>query len=335
VRRDYRLRLVVLLCLVAIPTLRAQEPCTKSPKDNDQSAYKLWTGPPGGYYAQVGSALAIAAGHGGRNREQGLKLACRASNGSVDNVHALEKGTADFALVQSDAAHLAWFAEPPFDKRSGIKLIAPLFAEKVQILVRPHLYVTSPAGLHRPNSVWMGPLNSGSRLSALMVLQASGKTPEEAESLEFGHSSLTYPRLTFEEALKRLRSGELDAVFRTAVAPTKEIADTLSNKNLEIRLLGLDESTMDLLVRNGMYIETSLQKMDYPQLKAGSLPLASRHCSWHARAWMATTSRILRICSGTAKAILKPTCNACSRATTKPALIPMLTFRFPPALPST
>ena len=258
-RLDQRFCLIVLLGLLGTPIVRAQDgPCTKSPKDEATDSYKLWTGPKGDYYAQVGRALAIAAGH------KGLKIACRTSNGSVDNIHALETGEADFALVQSDAAHLAWFAEGPFTKPSSIKLIAPLFAEKVQILVRPHLYITSPAGLQRPNSVWMGAINSGSHLSALLVLEASGKTQKEAESLE-----ITDPAMTFEEAQKRLRNGQLDAAFRTSVAPAREIASTLSNKNLEIRLLGLDEQSMDLLVNNGMYIETSLQRMDYQELREG------------------------------------------------------------------
>lgn len=263
---NLRLRLVVLFSflvyLLGAGALRAQEgPCTNDPKDNDPKAYKLWTGPKGEYYAQLGWALTIAAGHAG---PKGVKIACRTSNGSVANIDALESGKADFALVQSDVAHLAWYAEPPFNKRARIKLIAPLFAEKVQILVRPHLYVTSPVGLRRPKSVWMGAEKSGSRLSALMVLQASGKTKAEAESLEF-----TDADLTFEEAKKRLRSGELDAVFRTSVAPNREVAETLADKNLEIRLLGLDVSAMDVLVKNGMYIETSLQRMDYRELPTG------------------------------------------------------------------
>ena len=257
-----RLRLVVLLSLLGALAVPAQEgPCTNDPKDNDAKAYKLWTGPKGEYYAHVGRALAIAAGHSG---PKGVSIACHTSNGSVANIEALESGKADFALVQSDAAHLAWYAEPPFNKHARIKLIAPLFAEKVQILVRPHLYVTSPAGLRRLKSVWMGAANSGSRLSALMVLQASGKTLAEAESVEFRDADLT-----FDEAKKRLRSGELDAVFRTAVAPNREVAETLADKNLEIRLLGLDAASMDVLVKNGMYIETSLQRMDYRELRTG------------------------------------------------------------------
>jgi uncharacterized protein len=261
VLRNRHLRLVIFLSLLATPAVRAQDgPCTSNAKDDAQNHPQLWTGPKGEYYAEVGQALTIAAEH------KGLKIACRTSNGSVDNIDALEAGKADFALVQSDAAHLAWFAETPFKNKSKIKLIAPLFAEKVQILVRPHLYVASPAGLRRPKSVWMGAANSGSRLSALMVLQASGKTSEEAENLEAAEQNIT-----FEVARKRLRSGELDAIFHTTVAPTKEVSDTLSDENLEIRLLGIDESSMDQLVGNGMYIQTSLQRMDYHQLRNGVL----------------------------------------------------------------
>lgn len=256
--RNGGLHLLIFLGLLGTPAVQAQGPCTKGLKDDARDAYRLWTGPQGDYYAQVGRALTIAAGH------KGLKIACRTSNGSVDNINALDNGEADFALVQSDAAHLAWFAETPFKKPSNVKLIAPLFAEKVQILVRPHLYIISPAGLKRPNSVWMGAINSGSHLSALMVLQASGMTPKEAESLEF-----VDPSMTFEMAQKRLRSGDLDAIFRTSVAPTREIASILASQNLEIHLLGLDEKSMDLLVNNGMYIETSLQRMDYQEVRAG------------------------------------------------------------------
>jgi TRAP-type uncharacterized transport system substrate-binding protein len=128
----------------------------------------------------------------------------------------MEKGEADFALVQSDAALWRGLPKPRLRKKSNIKLIAPLFAEKVQILVRPHLYITSVAGLQRHNSVWMGAANSGSHLSAILVRQASGKTPVDAESLEFKDTPLD-----FDTAQKRLRSGDLDAIFLTSVAPSR------------------------------------------------------------------------------------------------------------------
>jgi hypothetical protein len=66
------IRLVVLLGLLGMPAVRAPEgPCTNSPEDDAHDAYKLWTEPKGEYYAQVGRALTIAAGH------KGLRIACR------------------------------------------------------------------------------------------------------------------------------------------------------------------------------------------------------------------------------------------------------------------
>lgn len=254
--------LAAIFAALSIPAVSAQEPCSDSSKDARTDGYKLWTGTKGNYYTEVGRALTIAAAH------VGIKIACRTSKGSVDNIYALENRQADFALIQSDASHLAWFGESPFTRKySEIKLIAPLFTERVQILVRPHLYITSPAGLQRPGSVWMGPPTSGSELTALMVLQASGKTFQEAKNLEM--KSDTAGGITFDQAVARLRTGDLDAVFQTEVAPTKRVADVLSNRDLEIRLLPFSLDSIDLLVKNGMYVESSIQQIDYPQVRGG------------------------------------------------------------------
>ena len=240
--------LAAIFAALPIPAASAQTPCSDSSKDTRSDGYKLWTGTKGNYYTEVGRAITIAAAH------VGIKIACRTSKGSVDNIYALENRQAEFALIQSDGVHLAWFGESPFTRKySEIKLIAPLFTERVQILVRPHLHITSPAGLQRPGSVWMGPPTSGSELTALMVLQASGKILQEAKSLEM--TSDMAGSITFDQAVAHLRTGDLDAVFQTEVAPTKRVADVLSNKDLEIRLLPFSLDSIDLLVKNGMYVE--------------------------------------------------------------------------------
>jgi hypothetical protein len=113
----------------------------------------------------------------------------------------------------------------------------------------------------------VGPPTSGSELSALMVLQASGKTLQEAKSLEM--TSDMAGSITFDQAVAHLRTGDLDAVFQTEVAPTKRVADVLSKKDLEIRLLPFSLDSIDLLVKNGMYVESSIQQIDYPQVRGG------------------------------------------------------------------
>jgi TRAP transporter TAXI family solute receptor len=246
--------------LSATPT-RAQDPCDASVESKVAAgAHSIWTGPPGGYYDKVGQALKYSAQH------SDLQIVPVTSNGSVQNICALVQGKTDFALVQSDAAHLAWYGEQPFREKydSTLQLVAPLFTEKVHILTRPHLYIPSPAGLMRPHSVWMGHENSGSELSAQLVLRASGKSQDEITALK-----ATPPPTDLCEAVNRLKTWKLDAIFQTEVAPAKDIADALSEPRSEIRLLGFDWSSVELLVKNGMYIETSLQKTEYPQLDGG------------------------------------------------------------------
>jgi TRAP transporter TAXI family solute receptor len=247
--------------LIGAGTAQAQDPCTKPVKSDSevtQGAYSIWTGPLDGYYEKVGQALTYSAKHAG------LTLHPVKSNGSVDNICALEQGNADFALVQSDAAHLAWYGESPFTtQHRGLTLVTPVFVEKVHILVRPHLYIASPAGLSKPHSVWMGPADSGSWLSAQLVLLASGKSRAQIDELK---ATLSRDNDNFPDALALLQAWKLDAIFETEVAPSDDIANALKQRDYELGLMGLGLPSAELLSQNGMYIETSLQKSEYPQV---------------------------------------------------------------------
>lgn len=140
------------------------------------------TGSRDGYYQKVCEALMQTA------KGQGLDIECRPSPGSQENIYRLEgKGSdeaeqqkADFALVQSDVAHRAWNNEYPFDEpHPNIRLVAPLFIEKIHILVGPHEYLGSVGQLRGEHRVWMGARNSGSRSSGFAVLRAAGLSPDE------------------------------------------------------------------------------------------------------------------------------------------------------------
>jgi TRAP-type uncharacterized transport system substrate-binding protein len=127
----------------------------------------------GGYYY----SLCMAMQKEGTSR--GLTIDCRKSNGSQENIYQLDNGDADFALVQGDVAHRAWRGEPPFEEtHSGIKLVTPLFTEKLHILVRPHQYMTS-MNQFKGKKIWLGGKNSGTRMSAYTVMLAAGIDKEE------------------------------------------------------------------------------------------------------------------------------------------------------------
>lgn len=251
----------VFFCTFSARLVLAQGTCSDLPSDSDRTqVYRIWTGPAIGYYHQVGHALAAASRH------EGLQLVFCPSDGSVANIIALTSHAADFAIVQSDAAHRAWYGELPFQQPNPrVKLVAPLFTEKVQILTRPHLYITPTGGFRMLRKVWVGPHGSGSEVTALAVLQASGMTLEDAKALEVELTPESENK--FEGAVKHLKIGDLDAIFQTHVAPAENIKRQLDTT--EIRLLGLSWDSVETLVSNGLYMETSLQKTDYPELDSG------------------------------------------------------------------
>ena len=124
------------------------------------------------YYPRFCQALHDVA----QKAKTGIQVTCLQTPGSVDNVYSLQLGHADFAVIQSDVAHRVWNGEAPFaEDQAGpkVRLVSPLFTEKVHILVRPHQYLTSLSGLRRKR-VWIGQENSGSRMSATNALLAAG-----------------------------------------------------------------------------------------------------------------------------------------------------------------
>jgi len=261
-----------LLAALMLPAVaQANSHCKNEASHPDE--LHLWTGAANGYYYQVGRAIAAAASH-----ERDLtKIHYCESDGSVSNLLALATGEADFAIVQSDAAHSAWHCEEPLgealhcrnDKESGkvakLEIVSPLFLEKAQILLRPHLYIASLSDLRSAHCVWLGQIGSGSESTARMLLESSGWTREQIEHSQT--ACQVHPK-TIEEALEHLKkSEELDAIIQTRVAPTKPIYDALNGS--EIQMLSLDSATIDRVTRDGVYQMSAIHRLDYPNIRDG------------------------------------------------------------------
>lgn len=217
---------LILLMFAALAMLSG---CSSARSFNRPLKTTLVTGPPAGYYQKFCVALQTVA------KQRGVDIACLAvSNGSQDNVYKLEQGKADFALIQSDVAHRAWMGEYPFDEKQGrVRLVAPLFTERVHILVRPHQYLTSVAQL-RSKSIWMGAKNSGSRFSAFTVLLAAGLPMKEVRAAA---STSLDSRKAF--ALLRAEhendnDAPLDAVIDSEVPSPKALSEILDSLGIKV-----------------------------------------------------------------------------------------------------
>ncbi len=224
---------------------------TRTAPESNPGKLVLATGQEGGTYLRLGHALADVA------REDGFEIEVRSSSGSVENIHSLIEGKAQIALVQSDIAHRAWARHSPFeafsrDQSINLKVIAPLYPETVQILVRPHLYISTTSELGG-KSVSLGREGSGTHQTALAVLEASGLSENDLKKAL--HLSLA-------EATKQVKEGTIDAMFRTSAVPTPWITQVLGES--EVRLIRLERHVIDRLIEGEAYIETSVPRGTYP-----------------------------------------------------------------------
>ena len=188
----------------------------------------LLTGPKDGYYFKVGKSIASVV----------RQVEDVPTPQTTCNLLGLSTGAAEFALVQSDIAHDAWYAHPPANTTpfQKVTLVAPLFVEAIHILVRPHLNLATLADL-RGRRVWLGPDGSLTVLSARRILDAAGLTPEQVSALQNQCPNPAYAdqpslpcekmikNMTREQALDSLEQLELDAMFQVAAYPFDPVRD--------------------------------------------------------------------------------------------------------------
>ncbi len=278
------------ICLAILATLTSAtllSPCFAQTKshcpgedhhEQEDNVVHLYTGAESAYYNEVGNAIAAASKHTGGE----IRVHACVSEGSASNIDALLKGDADFAIVQSDVVHQVWHCEGKYAKEaeyaqicatprkpSPIRLITPLFMEKAQILLRPHLYVSSLSDL-RGHCIWTGVAGSGSEPTARILLEAAGWTEDEISAAQ---SRCKPSPKSLDDALAALGKGQnLDAVIQTRVAPSREILQALTD--YEIQLLGIDWSIVQRMSHDDIYRETSIQKTDYSSAHEGLYTVA-------------------------------------------------------------
>ncbi|MFQ5663280.1 MAG: TAXI family TRAP transporter solute-binding subunit [Terriglobia bacterium] len=225
----------LLLAPLLLPTVFA----------DSQTKVVFATGQEGGTYRRLGQALAEAAA-------DSIEVEVVGSNGSVHNIRLLAAGKADLALVQGDIAHQAVRGHKPFQERlDNLVVVTPLYTEAVQLLIRSHLYVFTTAGLKGKN-VSLGREGSGTYHTARAVIEASGLSLEE----------LKVKPLALKEINQHLKDETIDAVFRSSAVPTPSAKEEL--RDIEARLIPLENIVIERLVRSGIYVETSVPGHTYP-----------------------------------------------------------------------
>ncbi len=218
--------------------------------DRLQRAFVIAGGPEGGEYNLVARIIAAA------NTAAGVRSASITTEGSVENLRLLRDGSADVVLAQNDIAAMAHQGHALFEETGpdrSLRALASLFPEPVHFVVRADGPIRSVSDL-RGKRVDLGLPDSGSRLTALAVLDAHGLTSGDLASI-----ADTGPV----RAAAALTAGEIDAFVTVINAPARLLQRLDARPG--IRLLPLaDEALQTLTGHNGNLMRLTLPAGTYP-----------------------------------------------------------------------
>lgn len=194
---------------------------------------EMATGFPTGLYYQFGERLKADLS------KEGVNLKVRSTGGTLDNLALLKdpKSGVDFAMVQSGVANVGDYP--------NLVSIAGMFYEPIWVWYREGAFKSDGGQLKilsqlKGKKVSIGNEGSGTLALTKDLLQASGITDKEIGA----------QRLKPDEAIAKLSSGELDAVFIVAAAEAPILRKFYSIPG--IRLMNFDQA--DAYTRNLTYL---------------------------------------------------------------------------------
>jgi uncharacterized protein len=169
---------------------------------SEATVVRLASGRPGGGFYALGDAIQRLTA---LNRD--IRIQYQVTGGAIANLQAIQTGTTDVGFAFADVAYLAYVGRldgsAPLDQ---LRAIAVLQLTPVQLVARPHSDIRTVADL-RGRRVALGPVGSGTALTARLILGAFGIEPASVhtESLEFRNAG------------DHLVDGTLDAMFDNAI----------------------------------------------------------------------------------------------------------------------
>ena len=168
---------------------------------------RFGTGSESNIYYHFGLEVSDAVANSGVDN---FSLEVISTDGSIDNLQQMAEGNLDLAIVQNDIAYYVYEGNRGFTDFQNFKAGIPLFAEYIQVLVRPDKTIRTLGDL-AGKTVSIGPESSGSYQNALDLLSVAGlRSGVDFEPVYFNSS----------DAISKLTTGDIDAIIKTeAVFP--------------------------------------------------------------------------------------------------------------------
>jgi len=202
------------------------------------SAFTIATGPSDGSYFQIAQDIKNVAG------KDGIDLQVVPTKGSVENIELLATGKTDLAIVQLDALR---FVTDVLKQKEGLNLL-----DNIKVIM--NLYPEEIHVLSSNKDIQSFYQLDGKRIS--VGTEGGGTAITAAVLLAFYDIKATVSFETFDDAMKKLEQGNLDAVMFVGGAPVPFISK-LSGKVHFLRLPA--NPALDQI-----YSRTILGKSQYP-----------------------------------------------------------------------
>jgi len=222
-----------------------------------QDFFRIVSGSAGGNYFPMAGILANAISSppgsracdkGGPCGVEGLIAIAQSANGSVANVNAIQSGTAESGLAQSDVAYWGFNGTGVFDgkdKLDKLRFLASLYPEHIHVVLPKDSTVQDLKELEGKR-VGVGLPASGAQVGALLILEAVGLKKNE---------NFTAEELNTAQSAERIQDGQLDAFLTVTGAPSSGIAQLASIAGL--RLLSIPDEVQQAVIETAPFYFTS------------------------------------------------------------------------------
>jgi TRAP transporter TAXI family solute receptor len=248
-----------------------------------QSFFRIVSGSAGGNYFPMAGILANAISSppgsrpcdkGGPCGVPGLIAIAQSANGSVANVNAIQSGTSESGLAQSDVAYWGFNGTGVFEgkkKLEKLRFLASLYPEHIHVVLPKDSPVKTLKDLEGKR-IGVGLPASGAQVGALLILNAVG--------LEKGKNFIA-EELNTAQSAERIQDGQLDAFLTVTGAPSSGIAQLASVAGM--RLLDIPKDVQEAVTKKAPFYFSSPiaagsyegQKEDVSTLAVGAQWLVS------------------------------------------------------------
>jgi len=212
--------------------------CTKTANKD----YILATGGTSGTYYPFGGAIANIW----NTKIDGMNVTAQATGASAENLRLINKGEAEYAIVQNDVMDYAYNGTDLFagEKLENIATVGTLYPEVVQIAVSKASGIKSVSDF-KGKRISVGDAGSGVEFNAKQIMEGYGLTFDDIKK----------SNLSFKESAEGIQNGTLDGCFITAGVPNSALQELAFTAGLI--LIPVDgDAAAKICTKYGYYTQT-------------------------------------------------------------------------------